>query len=106
MIHGLLIKTFSGTDGTITVPGLGAVAAEFQSWKLVRREEEGTGGPYWTLHASFRFQTDLLLMNESLKKRTRLVIREGQFIDLCGWEKATIQHQQGIFEGVIQCPQT
>ena len=101
---GVLVRTLRGPSGQITVPGLGAVVAELQTWQLIRREESGSGNPTWDLHAVFRYQNDLLLKNESLKKKANLVLNKTKSIDLCGWESFEVEGNRLIAKGVIQCP--
>jgi hypothetical protein len=103
---GVLVKTLRGPSGQITIPGLGAVVAELQSWNLVRREENGSGNPTWDLHAVFRYQNDILLKNDVLEKQVHLVLNKDRSIDLCGWEEFSIDNARLIAKGVIQCPQT
>lgn len=104
MVQGMIVRSFRGTDGQISVPGLGAVIAEFQTWNLIRHEEQGSAGPIWTLHGVFRYQNDLLLKNEGLKKRIRLRLNDKSKIDLCSWESMKVEGVQLILEGVEQCP--
>lgn len=101
---GVLVRTLRGPGGKITVPGLGAVVAELHSWNLVRREDIGSVEPTWDLHAVFRYQNDLLLKNDALKKKMHLVLNKEKTIDLCGWESFVIEGGRLIAKGVIQCP--
>lgn len=103
VVAGMMFRSVSGTDGQISVPGLGAVIAEFQTWNLSRREEQGTAGPFWTLYAVFRYQNDLLLKNEALKKRILLRLNSGTRIELCTWEDWKVEGMQLFAEGVTQC---
>ena len=100
---GVLVKTLKGPSGQITVPGLGAVVAELQSWHLIRREDNGSVEPTWDLHAVFRYQNDLLLKNDALKKKAHLVLNKEKTIDLCGWESFVIEGGRLIAKGVTQC---
>lgn len=102
-VPGMIVRSFRGTEGQISVPGLGAVIAEFQSWNLVRHEEQGSAGPIWTLHAVFRYQNDLLLKNQALKKRILLRLNSDTKFDLCDWESWKVEGVQLIAEGVTQC---
>jgi hypothetical protein len=104
MVAGAYIRSLKGDQGQITVPGVGAVVAEFQSWNLMRREESRSVDPIWTLHAVFRYQNDLLLKNADLKKRIRLVLNKDTKIDLCGWKSMKVEGAMLIVEGVVQCP--
>lgn len=103
MVPGMLIRSLRGTQGQITVPSLGAVVAELQSWNLQRREESGSGNPIWTLHAVFRYQNDLLLKNDALEKLIVLRLNKETKIELCSWESLSIEGVQLIAEGVVQC---
>jgi hypothetical protein len=104
MVRGAYIRSLKGEQGQITVPGVGAVVAEFQSWTLMRHEESRSVDPVWTLHAVFRYQNDLLLKNADLKKRIRLVLKQDTKIDLCGWKSMKVEGAMLIAEGVVQCP--
>ena len=98
------MRSLKGSQGQITVPGLGAVVAEFQSWNLKRHEESRSASPIWTLHAVFRYQNDVLLQNNDLKKRIRLQLNENTKIDICNWKSMKVEGAQLIVEGAIQCP--
>ena len=100
---GVLVRTLRGPSGKITVPGLGAVVAELQSWTLIRREDNGSGNPTWDLHAVFRYQNDILLKNESLSKKIHLVLNKEKTIDVCDWEEFTVEDIRLVAKGVIQC---
>lgn len=102
----MFVRSLKGDAGEISVPGLGAVVGQFQSWNLMRREENGSAGPIWTLHAVFRYQNDLLLKNPLLGKRVTLVVDKKRTIKICDWESIDINGSQLIMEGVIQCPQS
>jgi hypothetical protein len=104
MVAGAYIRSLRGEQGQITVPGIGAVVAEFQSWNLQRHEESRSVDPVWTLHAVFRYQNDLLLTNDKLTKRIRLQLNEETKIDLCNWRSLKVEGRQLIAEGVVQCP--
>lgn len=106
MVAGAYIRNLRGTQGQITVPGIGAVVAEFQSWNLERHEDSRASNSLWTLHAVFRYQNDLLLTNDSLTKRIRLQLKEDTKIDLCNWSSFKVIGVQIIVEGCIQCPIT
>lgn len=86
------------------MPGLGAVVAEIQSWNLIRREDNGLGNPTWDLHVVFRYQNDVLLTNESLKKKIHLVLNKDRSIDICGWDEFSVEGVRLVVKGVIQCP--
>lgn len=103
---GVLVKSLRGPSGNISVPGIGAVVAEFQSWHLIRREDNGLGNPTWDLHAVFRYQNDVLLKNEGMKKKMHLVLNKEKSIDICGWEEFEVEDNRLIAKGVIQCPTT
>lgn len=101
MVPGMFMRSIRGEKGKITVPGLGAVVGEFQSWNLMRRE--GNGPPVWTLHAVFRYQNDTLLKSD-LTSRILLQLNKDTKIELCGWESMEVEGARLIVEGVIQCP--
>jgi hypothetical protein len=105
-LSGMIFRSLKGSQGQITVPGLGAVVAEFQSWTLKRHEESRSASPIWTLHAVFRYQNDLLLKNDSLKKKIRLQLNDTTKIDICNWKSMRIDGVMLIVEGAIQCPTT
>jgi hypothetical protein len=103
-LSGVVFRSLKGSQGQITVPGLGAVVAEFQSWTLKRHEESRSAGPVWTLHAVFRYQNDVLLHNDAMKKRIRLQLNDKTKIDICNWRSMRVEGSQLIVEGAVQCP--
>lgn len=103
---GQLVRSLRGNAGTIAVPGLGAVVAEFHTWTLQRREDNGSGPPTWDLHAVFRYHNDLLLLNDDLKKKMTCTLNKDREILLCGWEELEVEGDRLIAKGVVQCPQT
>lgn len=103
MHQGMFVRSFRGSEGQVAVPGLGAVVATFQSWTLKRREENGTAGPTWTLHAVLSYQNDTLLKNELLEKRFVCVLSKDQKFELCDFESIRIEGASLLVEGVIQC---
>lgn len=106
VMPGMYIRNLRGAQGQITVPTIGAVVAEFQSWNLQRREESRSVNPVWTLHAVFRYQNDLLLTNDRLTKLIRLQLNDKTKIDVCNWESMKVDGVQLVVEGVVQCPTT
>ena len=106
MVQGMLIRSFQGEQGQITVPGLGAVVAEFQTWNLKRHEESRSVDPMWTLYAVFRYQNDLLLKNDALRKRIVLKLNSTTKIEICTWKSMRVEGIQLTVEGAVQCPKT
>jgi hypothetical protein len=104
MVQGMIIRSLRGTQGQITVPGLGAVVAEFQTWNLSRHEESRSASPIWTLHAVFRYQNDLLLQNDDLRKHIVLRLNNETKIEICTWSSMKVDGVQLMIEGAVQCP--
>ena len=106
MFAGALVRTVKGVSGKITVPGIGMVVGEFQTWTLIRREDNGLGNPTWDLHAVFRYHNDLLLKNDMLKKRIVCQLSQDKKVEICDWESIEVEDERLIAKGVTQCPQT
>ncbi len=110
MVAGLLVRSLRGAEGSISVPGLGAVIATFVSWNLIRREENGSGNPSWTLHASLSYQNEILMRNETMKRKITCIIRKDRTgkvvekLEFCGYESLSLGGSSLILEGVVQCP--
>jgi hypothetical protein len=103
MVPGMVIRSFSGREGEIFIPGLGAVVGTFHQWTLRRPEENATGNPRWTLQAVLSYSNQTLLLNDMLEKRFTLVLNKTRKIELCGYESMKLEGNSLLLEGVIQC---
>ena len=103
MLPGGIFKAINGTDGTITIPGLGAVVGIFHKWTLTRSEENAPGNPVWTLRGVLSYRNATLLTNESLDKQFKLVLSRDKVIELCSFKELKLVDHNLIVEGVTQC---
>ncbi len=73
-----------GTDGTITVPSIGAVIGTMTRWTL-RREESGSGPLRpMTLRASFSYVNEALVTEASLTKEILITVRKDKRLRVTG----------------------
>lgn len=103
MTAGMIVRSFRGFEGKITIPGLGAVIATFNSWTIKRREEIASPGAEWALHAVLSYQNDSLLTNEAIEKEFVCVLNKDKTIKLCGYDSLRVEGTSLIVEGVVQC---
>jgi hypothetical protein len=103
MIPGMIVRTFSGKEGEITIPGLGAVVGTFHKWTLMRPVDDARGTPVWNLQAVLSYSNPTLLLNEHISKRIKLVLNKDRTIELCGFAKLRLEGASLLVEGVIQC---
>lgn len=100
-MKGMNIRSYSGTDGKIVVPGLGAVVGTFSRW-TIRREDSGRAGPRWSLHAVLSYHNDVLLKNDAVKKKMICVLSKDQKIEIRQYESFRLEGATLIVEGVSQ----
>lgn len=67
-------STFTGQEGTVTVPAIGGVAGICRSWDL-RREEHGPNAGQYALHAVLSYFNKVLLTSDEFTKEVELVFR-------------------------------
>jgi len=103
LVPGMIVRTFSGKEGEITIPGLGAVVGTFHTWTLLRPVEDARGTPVWNLQAVLSYSNPTLLLNEQISKRFICVLNKDTKIELCGFEKLRLEGASLLVEGVIQC---
>lgn len=104
MVPGMIVRSFSGKEGEITVPGLGAVVGTFHNWTLSRPADDAPGNPVWTLQAVLSYSNPTLLKNEALDKKVSLKLGSGTKIDLCDYEEMILENEINLLlKGVIQC---
>lgn len=104
MTAGMIVRSYTGFEGRVEVPGLGAVVAIFSNWSIKRREENASSGAEWTLHAVLSYQNPSLLMNEAIGKKFICILNSTKKIELCGYESMKLIDENNLLvEGVIQC---
>jgi hypothetical protein len=67
-------NNFQGIEGTISVPGLNAVAGIIGRWTL-RREENGPNAGLYSLHAALSYSNEALLRDADFRKEVSLLLR-------------------------------
>lgn len=103
MVPGMIVRSFSGKEGEIVVPGLGAVVGTFHKWTLMRPADDAPGNPVWTLQAVLSYSNNTLLLNEQLNKKFVLFLSKDKKIELCGYESMRLEGASLLLDGVIQC---
>jgi hypothetical protein len=103
MLPGMIIRSFSGKEGEISIPGLGAVVGTFHKWTLTRPADDAPGNPVWTLQAVMSYVNATLLLNESVDKRFTLRLSREKKIELCSFESMKLDGLSLLVEGVTQC---
>ncbi len=69
-MSGLFLRSMSGRNGQIIVPGLGAVVATIATWTLARPEDSDPGNPgAMSLRAVLSWSNKALLADEELHKK-------------------------------------
>lgn len=104
MVPGMIVRSFTGKEGTISIPGLGAVVGTFHRWTLSRPADDAPGTPVWTLQAVLAYSNPSLMKNKALDKRIVLNLNTGTKIELCDFEEMILEDEINlILKGVIQC---
>ena len=67
-------NSFSGIEGTVTVPGLGAVAGTIGRWSL-RREDSGPNAGLYVLRASLSYVNEALMTDSDFRKEVILLLK-------------------------------
>lgn len=98
-----IFRSFSGKEGEISIPGLGAVVGTFHSWTLKRSEENASGNPKWTLQAVLSYSNASLMSNAAITKHITLVLNKKMKFELCGYESLKLEGASLLVEGVVQC---
>jgi hypothetical protein len=70
-------NNFSGIEGTVTVPGLGAVAGTIGRWSL-RREDSGPNAGLYVLHASLSYVNEVLMRDSDFRKEVVVNFKRGR----------------------------
>ncbi len=99
----MIVRTFSGKEGEITIPGLGAVVGTFHKWTLMRPVDDAPGNPVWNLQAVLSYSNPTLLQNEWLEKKFILILNKDTKIEICSYETMRLEGASLLLEGVIQC---
>lgn len=60
-LTGIMLNELAGKQGTIRVPGLGAVLGTFDSWQFKRREKAPPEAPRWTFRGALSYVNEALL---------------------------------------------
>ena len=97
------MRSFSGREGEITIPGLGAVVGTFHTWTLKRPADDASGNPKWILQAVLSYSNPTLLLNEQISKKFILVLSKDKKIELCDFESIKLEGASLLVDGVIQC---
>lgn len=103
MVPGLVINSFTGKDGKIHVPFLGAVVGTFSNWQLTRSEETTAAGPRWTLRGVLSYQNDTMLKSDLIEKHFTLILNSKSKIEICGFDEMKVEGASILVEGVVQC---
>jgi hypothetical protein len=103
MVQGMIVNSFTGRDGEITIPGLGAVVGIMHKWTLQRSEERTSGTPKWTLQAVLSYVNPSLMANDLIEKSFTCVLNKTTKIKLCEYTSIKLEGTQLVVEGVVQC---
>lgn len=100
--------TFTGQEGTVTVPAIGGVAGICRSWTL-RREEYGPNAGQFALHAVLSYFNKVLLTSDEFTKEIELVVKRDRTtkkVDKvrCQYASLRFEEPQLWLEGVVVIP--
>ena len=102
MHAGSLFNEITGSEGSITVPGLGSVVATFQSWKLTRQGKK-KDKVIWMLRGTCSYMNEPMLKSLLVKKKISLTVGKKNTILLCSWTEMNITGSNIELKGVEQC---
>jgi len=70
-------SSFNGVEGTVNVPGLGAVAGVIGQWTL-RREDSGPNAGLYVLRAALSYVNEPLMTDGDFRKEVSLLFRRNR----------------------------
>lgn len=98
-MSALFWQSMTGSDGSVTVPSVGAVVGTISRWSLKRPEESSPGEPgLLTLRAEFSYVNRQLMGEDSIKKAVEITIRRGKNYRVCG-ERMAFDGATLVMEG-------